>query len=297
MSKPRASTLGIPAAVFAAAAITILSVWLLSMLNARAMPSVPAPHPTRTVMIRAQPDSTFQRPQRKPRPNSTPQPPAEKMTALSELPTTAPLILPPLDLNLELLPPEIDSVSITIHQPPVKPLELLRRDATVNKVVAEITPKRTMETALPASSATPMHPELVRPSRSTLSPTRSTTSIARSPSAQISPTAATTTSAGPIVHRADRVDQPPREGYGNPQPAYPIRERNLGIEGSVLLRLLIDEQGKVKDAKVLRGPEAFRKPVLAVVFDWQFTPAQHQGSPVKVWGVKEVQFRLRTQYR
>jgi protein TonB len=96
------------------------------------------------------------------------------------------------------------------------------------------------------------------------------------------------TSAG--IASADRVDQPPREPAGNAKPRYPGRERELGVEGTVVLRILIDERGRVADVEVVSGPETFRRAVLDVVRTWRFEPARHQGRVVKVWGVKEVVF-------
>ena len=91
---------------------------------------------------------------------------------------------------------------------------------------------------------------------------------------------------------ADRVDHPPRELAGNPRPTYPIREQRRGIEAVVRLKLLIDERGAVQDVQVIDGPNAFRRAVLQVAHRWRFTPARHNGSVVKVWGVKTIRFEL-----
>lgn len=92
------------------------------------------------------------------------------------------------------------------------------------------------------------------------------------------------------IPNAEEVDQPPREPAGNAKPVYPAREKQLGIEGTVLLRLLIDERGRVADVEVISGGMAFRNAVLQVARSWRFEPARHQGRATKVWGVKEVSF-------
>ena len=69
-----------------------------------------------------------------------------------------------------------------------------------------------------------------------------------------------------------------------------MREKQLGIEGTVVLRLLIDERGRVADVEVISGGMAFRHAVLQVARTWRFEPARHQGRATKVWGVKEVSF-------
>ena len=95
------------------------------------------------------------------------------------------------------------------------------------------------------------------------------------------------------TRRADEVEQPPREMGGNRSPVYPPRQLQQGVEGQVSVMLLIDEQGNVADVRVLKGADVFRQSVLDVAHTWRFTPARHEGRPVKVWGVKEVQFTLR----
>lgn len=86
--------------------------------------------------------------------------------------------------------------------------------------------------------------------------------------------------------------QPPTESAGNPIPRYPESERQQGIEGTVTVRLLIDESGRVEDVEVLDGAPAFRAAVLEVAPIWRFTPAREQGRPVKVWGIKRVRFYI-----
>ncbi len=89
---------------------------------------------------------------------------------------------------------------------------------------------------------------------------------------------------------ANQVDQPPREPVGNAKPPYPQRERELGIEGTVVVELLIDERGRVVDLKFASGAEAFRKAVADVARTWRFEPARDGGQAIKVWGTKEVRF-------
>ncbi len=94
-------------------------------------------------------------------------------------------------------------------------------------------------------------------------------------------------------HSANRVDEPPRE-LANIPPQYPQVALRRGIEGQVVVRLLIDERGKVEDVQVLRveGHPSFREAVLDVVHKWTFRPARHGGRPVKVWGIKRIRFEL-----
>ncbi|MEM9799396.1 MAG: TonB family protein [Planctomycetota bacterium] len=91
---------------------------------------------------------------------------------------------------------------------------------------------------------------------------------------------------------AGQVDRPPRPLAGNADPVYPSRERRRGTEGSVSVRLLIDERGRVAEIEVTAGRGAFVKAVRKAVAGWRFTPPEHRGRPVQVWGVKTFKFEL-----
>jgi len=92
---------------------------------------------------------------------------------------------------------------------------------------------------------------------------------------------------------ADSVDEPPRERYV-PPPRYPHEALTRGIEGEVVVKLLINERGVVKDVQVVQvtGDESFRDAVLDVARTWQFRPARDDGHPVAVWGIKRIRFVL-----
>ncbi len=78
-------------------------------------------------------------------------------------------------------------------------------------------------------------------------------------------------------------------------PAYPARAKQLKIEGMVFLNVLIDENGKVADAKVIRTPkngEDLADAAIAAVKKWEFSPAVKNRVPVKVWTTVPVPFKL-----
>ncbi|MEX2186928.1 MAG: TonB family protein [Pirellulales bacterium] len=92
------------------------------------------------------------------------------------------------------------------------------------------------------------------------------------------------------IRNADQVDQPPREPAGNAKPRYPAREQQLGIEGTVVVKLLIDERGRVENLEFISGGQAFRQAVREAARSWRFEPARHEGRAIKVWAPKEVTF-------
>jgi TonB family protein len=94
---------------------------------------------------------------------------------------------------------------------------------------------------------------------------------------------------GTGIGNADTVDQPPRE-ISATKPRYPQRESQLGIEGTVVMEILIDERGRVADVRFISGAESFRRAVMEVVHTWRYEPARHQGRVVKVWGSRPVNF-------
>ena len=66
------------------------------------------------------------------------------------------------------------------------------------------------------------------------------------------------------------------------RPAYPESARIERLEGSVILDILIDESGNVRQANVVDGPSIFREGALAAIKRFQFYPAQVEGRAVAV---------------
>ncbi len=68
-----------------------------------------------------------------------------------------------------------------------------------------------------------------------------------------------------------------------PSPGYPAQARLYGVQGSVTLRIVVDTEGNVTDARVLKGlgwgldEEAAR-----TVQKWKFKPGMRNGVPVHV---------------
>lgn len=66
------------------------------------------------------------------------------------------------------------------------------------------------------------------------------------------------------------------------KPAYPKEARDNKTEGRVVLDILIDGAGKVRDAKVLEGEAIFRSPAIDAIKKFIFRPAKTDGKPVAV---------------
>lgn len=77
------------------------------------------------------------------------------------------------------------------------------------------------------------------------------------------------------------VTQPTR--VHSPPPEYTEAARWAKIQGQVVVRALLDEQGTVACARVLRGVEReLDRATLATVKQWRFEPARLNGVPVPV---------------
>jgi len=70
-----------------------------------------------------------------------------------------------------------------------------------------------------------------------------------------------------------------------PVPGYPPEAKRLGAIGIVRVRVLIDETGKVVEARVLCGHPIFAKPSLESAYKARFTPTKLSGMAVKVNGL------------
>lgn len=74
---------------------------------------------------------------------------------------------------------------------------------------------------------------------------------------------------------------------------YPAMARRAGIEGSVTVQFLVNEEGAVEHAKVVRGiGGGCDEEALRVVEQTEFIPGKQRGRPVKVQLALSVNFRL-----
>lgn len=75
-------------------------------------------------------------------------------------------------------------------------------------------------------------------------------------------------------------------------PAYPAELRKARIEGVVALAFVLNETGKVEDARVESStrPE-FDKPALEAIRKWRFRPGLRDGQPVRTYVRVPMRFR------
>jgi TonB family protein len=69
-----------------------------------------------------------------------------------------------------------------------------------------------------------------------------------------------------------------------PAPAYPEAARRMQLIGSVRVEVVVDENGKVVEAKAVSGPAILRDGSVQAAYRARFTPTKLSGKPVKVSG-------------
>jgi protein TonB len=77
------------------------------------------------------------------------------------------------------------------------------------------------------------------------------------------------------------------------QPEYPPDVKSQGIEGVVIVRYTIAEDGSVKDVKALKGPPELHAACIEKVKGWRFQPIIVDGSPQAVVRMARFAFRIK----
>jgi protein TonB len=75
-------------------------------------------------------------------------------------------------------------------------------------------------------------------------------------------------------------------------PVYPEMARQAEVEGTVMLRLLVGKDGKVKDAIVTQGVTMLNDAAIEAARKFVFRPALQQHRPVEVWVQLPMKFTL-----
>lgn len=78
-----------------------------------------------------------------------------------------------------------------------------------------------------------------------------------------------------------------------PQPKYPETALKAGVEGMVILHILIDKSGKVQDVRIVKGANPdLDKAAMEAVRQSTWKPAMRNHEPVAVWVSFPVRFKL-----
>lgn len=91
------------------------------------------------------------------------------------------------------------------------------------------------------------------------------------------------------------VDEMPVEIH-HEFPNYPYQAEDRGVSGTVWVQCLVDKEGRVRQAKILRGSGAnvgFERAAIEVAYKNRYRPAKFDGQPVACWVVYKVEFVFR----
>jgi TonB family protein len=75
-------------------------------------------------------------------------------------------------------------------------------------------------------------------------------------------------------------------------PLYPLSAKARGIEGVVVVRLLIDKEGRVRKAEVVNGDPLLTQAALDAVRQWRYKPGTLGGAPAEAEQTVSVYFKL-----
>jgi protein TonB len=117
------------------------------------------------------------------------------------------------------------------------------------------------------------------------------------PSPQEETTAFDTAATGPVSNRPalpSVVEAAQPEYSKNPPISYPRRARRKGYEGTVLLEVLVNRNGKVDDLRILAssGYAILDRSAVNSVKSWSFKPAKKGNDTVDMWVQVPVRFKL-----
>jgi protein TonB len=102
----------------------------------------------------------------------------------------------------------------------------------------------------------------------------------------------------PIHHEIETPEFVPYDTPPRPKnlikPEYPEIAKKAGIEGTVILQLLIDESGTVLKVKVIRSlVKDLDDAAIKAAYNATFYPAKQRDKPVKVWVSMPFTFKLK----
>lgn len=75
-------------------------------------------------------------------------------------------------------------------------------------------------------------------------------------------------------------------------PLYPLSAKARGIEGVVVVRVLIDKEGRVKKADVVNGDPLLTQAAVDAVRQWRYNPGTLGGAPAESYATAQVIFTL-----
>jgi protein TonB len=89
-------------------------------------------------------------------------------------------------------------------------------------------------------------------------------------------------------------DITPPEPISLPPPAYPAAAKAANIEGTVIVKYVVNEDGTTGGVQAVKGPPELFDAAMSAVRAWRYKPALSEGRPVAVQKIAKLPFRIRT---
>ncbi len=120
--------------------------------------------------------------------------------------------------------------------------------------------------------------------------------VAPPPASTLAPAATPTTAPAPVAGPGAAVTAPSfsAKHLNNPPPRYPTESRRAREEGTVVLKVLVNPDGRPEDIQISKssGYERLDKAALSAVRKWRFVPAEQAGTAVSAWVTFPIPFSL-----
>ena len=81
----------------------------------------------------------------------------------------------------------------------------------------------------------------------------------------------------------------------HPSPIYPPLARAARVQGTVILQVVVDESGRVRETKIISGHPLLTQAAVDAVQQWVYSPTLLNGEPIPVIGTVTVRFTLGVQ--
>lgn len=76
-------------------------------------------------------------------------------------------------------------------------------------------------------------------------------------------------------------------------PLYPELAKRARVQDTVILVVVVDEEGNVTDIKVQKGHPLLNQAAIDAVKQWKYTPTVLNGEPVPITGTVNVVFKFK----
>lgn len=185
------------------------------------------------------------------------------------------------------LSPTVPPLRPAAPMPSASPTRLVSSKAKTSSLVAA--QKQTEAATPPANNAPVSLPATQPPTGLGTTDQVSEADISRNAHTGVE-TPASTTPVAPVT-----VLPSSNAGYlNNPAPAYPALSRRLGEQGRVVIRVLIDKDGKPQQGDIGQssGYARLDQAALRAAMDWRYVPGRRDGKPQDMWFNVPIHFAL-----